>query len=148
MLHKTFGWKLNRDVKERKALFRSLIIALIQHGRIETSVAKAKAVTRMVDKLVTKAKDNTDASIRKLSSFLTQKAVISRMRKVIAPKFLNRHGGYVRVRKTSLRSGDGTQKVIIEWTENMEETEEKSKAKKNDKKTTKKAVKKEMKEKK
>lgn len=148
MLHKTFGWKLNRDVKERKALFRSLIIALIQYGKIETTVVKAKAVSRIADKLVTKAKENTDASIRKLSSFLTQKEAINKMRKEIAPKFLKRQGGYVRIRRTGIRSGDGTQKVTLEWSEKVEETKEPVKAKKEVKKVTKKAVKKEIKEKK
>lgn len=148
MLHKTFGWKLNRDVKERKALFRSLINSLVQYGKIETTVAKAKAVSRIAEKLVTKAKENTDASVRQLSSFLTQKEVINKMLKVIAPKFSNRQGGYVRIRRIGVRSGDGTEKVILEWTEKMEEIKETVKAKKEDKKATKKAVKKEIKVKK
>lgn len=151
MLHKTFGVKLNRDVKERKALFRSLINSLILYGKIETTAAKAKAVSRIADKLVTKAKENTDASIRKLSSFLTRKESINKMRNVIAPKFLKRPGGYVRIRKTGLRSGDGTQKVILEWTEKMDEEKvikPKKEAKKEVKKEARKPVKKEIKEKK
>lgn len=151
MLHKTFGWKLNRDVKERKALFRSLINALVKYGKIETTVVKAKAVSRIADKLVTHAKDNTDASIRKLSSFLTQKEIINKMRKVIAVKFLKRQGGYVRIRRTGIRSGDGTQKVILEWTEKMEEIKEvkpEKKVKKEIVKETKKTGRKEIKAKK
>ena len=75
MRHQVFGKKLNRDVKERKALFKSLIIALISFGRIHTSIAKAKAVARLAEKLVTKAKEGSDLAVRQVSAFLTNVAI-------------------------------------------------------------------------
>ncbi len=116
MRHQVFGKKLNRDVKERKALFKSLIIALISFGRIHTSIAKAKAVQRLAEKMVTKAKEGTDVAIRQVSAFLTKKDVINKLISEISPRFRNINGGYLRVRRTGKRAGDASEQVILEWT--------------------------------
>ena len=115
MKHRYFGRKLNRDIKERKALFRSLVIALIDKGKIRTTVAKAKAIQGLVEKLVTKAKEDTDAATRQLTSFLTRKEIISKLTIDIMPRFKDRVGGYVRIRKLGKRFGDGAEEVVMEW---------------------------------
>ncbi|MBI3380049.1 50S ribosomal protein L17 [Candidatus Gottesmanbacteria bacterium] len=115
MRHQVFGKKLNRDVKERKALFRSLIWALISYGKIKTSIAKAKAIQRLADKLVTKAKDGSDNAIRQVSAFLTKKDVINKLTKEIAPRFAKISGGYLRLRRIGKRSGDDAEEVVLEW---------------------------------
>lgn len=116
MRHRYFGRKLNRDVKERKALFKSLIIALIDKGKIRTTAAKAKAIQGLVEKLVTKAKDGSQSASRQIESFLTKKDVISKLVFEIMPRFKDRNGGYIRIRKLGRRFGDQTEEVIMEWT--------------------------------
>ncbi len=138
MRHQVFGRKLNRDVKERKALFKSLLNALITHGKIKTTFAKAKAVQRLAEKLVTHAKENSSSTLRQIASFINSKDSIDKLLKDIAPRFTKRMGGYVRMIKVGKRAGDSTEEVILEWTEGekkiavvkKEEKEEKSKKKK------------------
>lgn len=115
MRHQVFGKKLNRDIKERKALFKGLIIALISFGRIRTSLAKAKAVGRLAEKLVMKAKEGSDIAVRQVSSFLTKKESINKLISEISPRFRNIVGGYLRVRRIGKRAGDASEQVILEW---------------------------------
>ena len=117
MRHQVFGRKLNRDVKERKALFKSLLNALITHGKIKTTFAKAKAVQRLAEKLVTHAKENSSSTLRQISSFINSKDSIDKLIKDIAPRFTKRMGGYVRMIKLGKRKSDSTEEVILEWTE-------------------------------
>lgn len=116
MRHNVFGKKLGRDIKERKALFRQLIRDLIKHGKIKTTLAKAKAVQGQAEKLVTFAKENTDASRRNIEAFLTQKESIRRLMSSIAPRFSERVGGYIRIYRLDKRPGDNAQQVVMEWT--------------------------------
>ncbi len=115
MRHHVFGKKLGRDVKERNALFRSLIEALITHGKIETTLAKAQAMRSQAEKLITHAKNNTVASRRKISFFVQKKASMYRLMNNLAPAFAQRAGGYTRMHRTQTRPGDNGQQVILEW---------------------------------
>ena len=115
MRHQVFGKKLNRDIKERKALFKSLILALITYGKIKTTLAKAKAIQPFVDKLVTRAKDGSENAIRQVSSFLARKEAINKLTKEIAPRFGKTFGGYLNLKKVGQRSGDAAEEVILEW---------------------------------
>ncbi|OGG08027.1 50S ribosomal protein L17 [Candidatus Gottesmanbacteria bacterium RIFCSPHIGHO2_02_FULL_40_24] len=116
MKHKVYGKKLNRDVKERKALFRSLAYSFIMHGKIKTTYAKAKAVTSLIEKLVTKAKDGSRTSIIQISSFLNSKEPVKKLVEDIAPRFQNKIGGYIRMIRLANRQGDNAQEVLMEWT--------------------------------
>jgi large subunit ribosomal protein L17 len=116
MRHKVFGRKLNRDIKERKALFKSLVIGLITHGKIRTTLAKAKAVLGLVDKLVTRAKDGSESAKTQISSFLARGEAVKKLTNDIAPRFKDRLGGYARIRRTGRRSGDNAEEVEMEWT--------------------------------
>lgn len=116
MRHQVFGRHLNRDIKERKALFRSLIASLIIHGRIKTTVAKAKAIRGLAEKLVTQAKEGTTSSVRRLTSFLTKKEISDKLITKIAPLFKERFGGYLRIRRIGQRQGDRSEEVFLEWT--------------------------------
>lgn len=115
MRHHIFGKKLGRDVKERNALFRSLIDALITHGKIETTLAKAQAMRSQAEKLITHAKNNTVASRRKISFFVQKKASMDRLMNNLAPAFAQRQGGYTRMHRTQTRPGDNGQQVVLEW---------------------------------
>lgn len=115
MRHRVFGRKLNRDIKERKALFKNLIIALITHGSIQTTVARAKAITRLVDKLVIRAKEGSNSALRQLSSFLNRQDTINKLTSDIAPRFKSRIGGYLKMIRVGKRKGDNTEEVILKW---------------------------------
>lgn len=115
--------KLSRHSSERKALFRDLITDLIINGRIETTVSKAKELQRLADRMVTLGKKN-DLSARRLAAKLVRfekddegQYAIQKLFSEIAPKFVNRNGGYTRVIKTYDRRGDATTMAIIEFVE-------------------------------
>lgn len=133
MRHHVFGRKLNRDSKEKKALFKSLILSLIARGKIKTTLAKAKAVHGLAEKLVTTAKDSGENSKKKLYAFLAQKDAVQRLVEKIAPVFNTTAGGYVRIRRTDVRSGDGSQEVILEWSKQIVEDVKKDKTQKKKK---------------
>ncbi|MBI2617357.1 50S ribosomal protein L17 [Candidatus Gottesmanbacteria bacterium] len=121
MRHHVFGRKLNRNSKERKALFKSLILSLIQFGKIKTTVAKAKAVHGLIDKLVTKAKDGSENARHQLYAFLAKKDAVETLINKIAPIFKDTIGGYVRIRRTGMRRGDSSEEVILEWSKALAE---------------------------
>lgn len=126
MRHRVFGRKLNRDIKERKALFRSLINAMILRGQIKTTYAKAKAVGSLIEKLVTKAKDGSRSSIGQISSVLNIDETVKKLVNDIAPRFKDKIGGFIRMIRLGRRQGDNAQVVRMEWTI-KEEAKEKSK---------------------
>jgi ribosomal protein L17 len=115
--------RLRRSSDQRKALLRDLITDLIINGRIETTVAKARELKRLADKMVTLGKANTLHSRRQAASFVRfEKAedgqyAIQKLFSEIAPKFASRNGGYTRVIKTGFRRGDAAPMAIIEWVE-------------------------------
>ncbi len=106
---------LGRTASHRRALLANLAIALIEHKRITTTVAKAKALRRYVEPLVTKAKDNTTHSRRVVFGYLQNKEAITELFSTIAEKIGDRPGGYVRIIKLGFRRGDGAETALIEF---------------------------------
>ena len=106
--------KLNRDSGERKALFRDLVSALITHGRIETTVAKAKETKKITDSLVTLALRGDVHARRQAMRLLTDPAVVKRLFTEVAPKYQSGRGGYTRVIRTRTRRGDASDMAIVE----------------------------------
>jgi large subunit ribosomal protein L17 len=105
---------LGRTASHRRALLANLAIALIEHKRITTTLAKARALRRYIEPLVTKAKDNTTHSRRVVFSYLQNKEAVSELFGNIAAKVGDRPGGYVRVIKLGFRRGDGAETALIE----------------------------------
>ena len=105
---------LSRTEAHRKALMRNLSIALFTHKRINTTLAKAKALRKVAEPLVTKSKNNTMHSRRQVFSFLQNKEAVKELFEVVAPKVGERPGGYLRVIKTGFRKGDGAEMAMIE----------------------------------
>ena len=105
---------LGRKSGHRKALLANMATSLILHKRIETTVAKAKALQPYVEPLISKAKDDSTASRRTVFSYLKNKEAINELFRVIAPKVGDRPGGYTRVLKTGFRKGDGADMALIE----------------------------------
>ena len=109
---------LGRQAGHRKAMLSNMATSLILHKRIETTVAKAKAVQRFVEPLVTKSKEDTTHSRRIVFSYLKQKEAgteLTELFRTIAPKIADRPGGYTRILKTGFRLGDAADMCIIEF---------------------------------
>ena len=106
---------LGRQAGHRKAMLSNMASSLILHKRIETSVAKAKAVRQFVEPLVTKSKEDTTHSRRVVFSYLKQKEAVTELFRTIAPKIAERPGGYTRILKTGFRLGDAADMCIIEF---------------------------------
>ncbi len=126
---------LGRKSGHRKALLANMATSLILHKRIETTVAKAKALKMYVEPLITKSKDDTTASRRTVFSYLKNKAAVTELFRTVAPKIAERQGGYTRVLKTGFRQGDGADLAIIELVD-FNEAALASTPKKETKKTT------------
>jgi len=105
---------LGRKAAHRKATLRNLAIALVEHKRINTTVAKAKALRVFVEPLITKSKTNTTHSRRVVFSYLQNKDAVKELFSNISTAVANRPGGYCRIIKTGFRQGDGAEMAMIE----------------------------------
>lgn len=113
---------LGRTTSHRKALLSNMASSLIQHKRIATTLAKAKALQVYVEPLLTKAKEDTTSSRRIVFSHLQNKEVVTELFQNISVKIANRPGGYTRILRTGFRLGDNAEMCIIElvdYNENM-----------------------------
>lgn len=126
---------LGRKSGHRKALLSNMACSLILNKRIQTTVAKAKALKIYVEPLITKSKDDSTASRRTVFSYLKQKEAVTELFRTVAPKVADRPGGYTRVLKTGFRQGDGADTAIIELVD-FNEAALAATAKKEAKKTT------------
>jgi len=115
MRHHNINRKFGREAGQRKALMRSLAEALIKHGKIKTTEAKAKELRPLVEKMVTRAKTNTLTSRRLLISRLGKEAQVKELLEIIAPRYLKRAGGYTRITKLAPRQSDGSKMAVIEF---------------------------------
>ena len=106
---------LGRKKGNREALLRNLTIALVENKRISTTLAKAKALRVFAEPLITKSKTNTTHSRRVLFSYLQNKTAVQEMFTTVAPKIMDRPGGYLRIIKTGFRKGDGAETAMIEF---------------------------------
>ncbi len=117
MRHLKGGFKLGRKPDHRKALLRNLAAGVIEHNRIETTLAKAKAVKPIVEKMVTIGKSGTLADKRRALSYLYKRKTVQVLFDEVAPRFMDRNGGYTRIIKTDFRKGDGAEMAILEFTD-------------------------------
>lgn len=106
---------LGRQAGHRKALLSNMATSLILHKRIETTIAKAKAVQQFIEPIVTKSKEDSTHSRRIVFSYLKQKEAVTELFRTIAPKIAERPGGYTRILKTGFRLGDAADMCIIEF---------------------------------
>ncbi len=114
MRHRHGYRKLSRTSAHRAALLKNLSIALVQNGRIETTLAKAKTLRSVFEKLVTRAKAGDFNAHRAVFAKLQDKAATKKLVEEIAPKYAERNGGYTRIIKTRQRRGDAAEMAIIE----------------------------------
>ena len=105
---------LGRKTAHRKAMLSNMASSLIQHKRIATTLAKAKALQVYVEPLLTKSKDDTTHSRRTVFSHLQNKEVVTELFQNVSQKIANRPGGYTRILRTGFRQGDNAEMCIIE----------------------------------
>ena len=96
------------------AMLRAMVTYLLETGKIETTVTRAKEVKAMTEKIITKAKQDDLHSKRQVYSFVTKEDVAKKVFDEIAPKYMERNGGYTRIIKTGPRRGDAAEMAIIE----------------------------------
>ena len=116
------GRKFGRERDQRRALLKGLATSLVEHGKIETTLPKAKELVRYIEKLVTKAKKGDLANRRAVIAGLSTQAAAFRLVDVIAPQLAGRTSGHVRVQRTRLRLGDGAQLATIAFVDEISET--------------------------
>lgn len=123
MRHRRNTVKLQRDAAHRKALLANLTCSLIQHGRIRTTVAKAKALRPVAEKMVTLGKRGDLHARRQAVAFLRHKDVVKQLFEEVAPAAADRQGGYCRIVKLGARMTDSAPMAIIEWVDRKESQE-------------------------
>jgi large subunit ribosomal protein L17 len=129
MRHRVKSQRLGRDTAQRRALLRSLTTSFLEKERMHTTLARAKAVRPVAEKMITLAKKNTLHTRRRALQFVYKKDVVKKLFEDIGPRFTERPGGYTRIVKTGPRSGDGAEMAVIE----LVGSEFKKKAKKKEK---------------
>lgn len=116
------GRKFGRERDQRRALLKGLATSLVEHGKIETTLPKAKELVRYIEKVITKAKKGDLANRRRVIAALSTQAAAFRLVDVIAPQLTGRTSGHVRVERTRLRVGDGAQLATIAFVDEISET--------------------------
>lgn len=106
--------KLGRSTDHRKAMLRAMVTYLLENGKIETTVTRAKEVRSMAEKMITVGKDSALHNKRQVFSYVTKESVAKKVLDEISPKYADRNGGYTRIIKIGPRRGDAAEMAIIE----------------------------------
>lgn len=106
--------KLGRRTDHRIAMLRNLVTSLLEHGKIETTVSRAKETRALAEQMITLGKRNTLHTRRQALAYITKEDVVTKLFEEIAPKYQERNGGYTRIIKTFERRGDAALMAIIE----------------------------------
>ena len=120
MRHRKSGRSLNRSSSHRRAMLRNLSISLFEHEIIKTTVAKAKELRRVVEPLITLAKEDHHAKRRLAFDRLRNRAIVTKLFNELGPRYQNRPGGYVRILKCGQRQNDAAAMAIIELVDRPE----------------------------
>ena len=106
--------KLGRTSDHRKAMLRAMVTYLLENGKIETTVTRAKEVRAMAEKMITIGKDSSLHSKRQIFAYITKESVAKKVMDEISPKYADKNGGYTRIVKIGPRRGDAAEMAIIE----------------------------------
>jgi len=117
MRHGKSGRKLNRTASHRKAMFSNMAASLIEHEQIMTTLPKAKEIRPIVEKLVTLGKKGGLHARRRAIAALRDSKHVTRLFDIIAPRYISRNGGYVRIMKAGFRQGDNAPMAVVEFVE-------------------------------
>lgn len=116
------GRKFGRERDQRSALIKGLVSSLIEYGRIETTLPKAKEIVPVIEKLITKAKKGDLASRRAVIASVSTLDIANKLVDSIAPQLTKRDSGHVRVTRTQLRVGDNAQMAVVEFVDELNES--------------------------
>jgi large subunit ribosomal protein L17 len=114
MRHRNAHRKLSRNTSHRRALLRNLVTDLLEHGRLMTTLPKAKEVRPLAEKMITLGKRDSLHARRQVQAYLMRDGIAKNVFDTIAPRFADRNGGYSRIIKLGNRKGDGADLAIIE----------------------------------
>ncbi len=114
--------KLGRTTAHRNAMLRGMVTYLLENGKIETTLTRAKEVRAVAEKMITLGKKNTLASRRQALAYITKEDVVKKVFDEIAPKYANRNGGYTQIYKLGPRRGDAAEMALIKLIEEEEKT--------------------------
>ena len=106
--------KLGRTSDHRQAMLRAMVTFLLENGKIETTVTRAKEVRAMAEKMITLGKNNNLHSKRQVFAYVTKEEVVKKLFDEIAPKYADVNGGYCRIAKIGPRRGDAAEMAVIE----------------------------------
>ena len=134
MRHAKDGYKLRRDPAHRRALLRNLTASVVEKNRVTTTLAKAKAVQPIVEKMIGLGKSGTLANKRRAFAYFFKRQTVTTLFDEVAPRFMDRQGGYTRIIRGDFRKGDGAETAILEFVDFQFVPKEK---KKKDKKAVK-----------
>jgi len=138
MRHRNAHRKLSRNTSHRRALLRNLVTDFLDHGRLMTTLPKAKEIRPLAEKMITLGKRDSLHARRQVQSYVMREVIAKKVFDTIAPKFAGRNGGYSRIIKLGNRKGDGADMAIIELLGSELEVKKAEKAAAQAKKTTKK----------
>lgn len=114
MRHRQSGRQLNRNSSHRKAMFRNMASSLFEHEVIKTTVPKAKELRRVVEPLLTRAKEDSVANRRIVFDRIRNRDMVSKLFNELGPRYKTRPGGYMRILKCGFRTGDNAPMAIVE----------------------------------
>jgi len=114
MRHRESGRKLNRNSSHRKAMFRNMAVSLMEHEIIKTTLPKAKELRRIAEPLITMAKSDSVAKRRLAFSRLRDRVIVTKLFNELGPRYKERPGGYLRILKCGVRTGDKAPMAIVE----------------------------------
>ena len=114
MRHRNSGRKLSRNTSHRRALLRNLVTSFLEHGRLMTTLPKAKEIRPLAEKMITLGKRDDLHARRQVQAYVLKETIAKRVFDTIAPRFADRPGGYSRIIKLGYRKGDGADLAIIE----------------------------------
>jgi len=115
MKHAKDGYKLRRSPAHRRALLRNLTASVVEKNRVTTTLTKAKAVQPIVEKMIGLGKAGTLADKRRALAYFFKRQTVQKLFDEVAPRFMDRQGGYTRIIRADFRKGDGAETAIIEF---------------------------------
>ena len=124
MQHNRAGRKLRRTTSHRLAMFSNQLASLMTHERIETTLTKAKELRPLAERLVTRAKNDGVAARRHVARWIPDRTTVKKLFETIAPRFVDRPGGYTRILRLGARKGDAAEAAILEFVDYKFEAKE------------------------
>ena len=124
MRHRHSGRQLNRNSSHRKAMFRNMAVSLVEHELIKTTLPKAKELRRYAEPLITLAKEDSVSNRRLAFSRTRSKEAVGKLFGELGPRYQSRPGGYIRILKCGLRTGDKAPMAYVELVDRPQEAEE------------------------